>query len=185
MTVVSKRLRTTHSPAARLREWIARLPLPQQRLARAVRAAVRRRFPTANELAYDYKTSVVLSYSPTRRGIDGIVAIAARPDGVFLYLSQGPKLPDPHRLLRGSGKATRFVALASARQLAHPHVKALLTTAAKLAPTPLPAKGKGELVDMSAARTKRAKPKRSKAKAKPAPARRATGRAKPATARAR
>ena len=141
--------RTPPSPAAQLRAWLARLPLPQQRLGRAVRAAVRRLFPTANELAYDYKTSVVLSYSPTRRGIDAVVAIAARPDGVCLYFGQGPKLPDPQRLLRGSGKATRFLPLASARQLAEPHVKALLAAAAQFAPTPLPASGKGLLIDMS------------------------------------
>lgn len=178
--------------AAQLRALVARLPLPQQRLLRAARTAIRRRFPTANELVYDYGRVVVLSYSPTARGIDAVVALAGRPDGVALYLNQGPALPDPHGLLRGSGKATRYLPIANGKQLAHPHVRALLTAAAQHARVRLPATGVGQMRVVATAAGKaagRAKPKRTKAKAPappvPAPARRAAARAKPATARAR
>jgi hypothetical protein len=169
--------RNASTPAAQLRGLVARLPLPQQRLLRAVRTALRRRFPTANELVYDYGRFVVLSYSPTARGIDAVVALAGRPDGVVLYLNQGPALPDPHGLLCGSGKATR-------------HLRALLTAAAQQAPVRLPATGKGRLLVVAtaaaaAATAGRAETKRTKATAPPAPARRAAARAKRATARAR
>jgi hypothetical protein len=180
--------RNTSTPAAQLRGLVARLPLPQQRLLRAVRTALRRRFPTANELVYDYGRFVVLSYSPTARGIDGVVALAGRPDGVVLYLNQGPALPDPHGLLRGSGKATRHLPIVAGRQLSHPHVRALLTAAAQQAPVRLPATGKGRLLVVAtaaAAAAGRAKTKRTQATAPPAPARRAAARAKQATARAR
>lgn len=186
--------RRPSSPAAQLRALVARLPLPQQRLLRAARAAMRRRFPTANELVYDYGRFVVLSYSPTARGIDAVVALAGRPDGVLLYLNQGPALPDPHGLLRGSGKATRDLPVASGKQLAQPSVRALLTAAAQQARVRLPAAGAGQMLVVATAAAKakakakpaeRGQPKRSKAKAKPAPAQRATGRGKPATARAR
>lgn len=178
------------TPAAQLRALVARLPLPQQRLLRAARTAIRRRFPTANELVYDYGRFVVLSYSPTARGIDAVVALAGRPDGVALYLNQGPALPDPHGLLRGSGKATRYLPIANGKQLAHPHVRALLTAAAQQARARLPATGVGQMLVVATAAAKaagRAKPQRSNAKAPspPAPARRAAARAKPATARAR
>jgi hypothetical protein len=180
--------RNTSTPAAQLRGLVARLPLPQQRLLRAVRTALRRRFPTANELVYDYGRFVVLSYSPTARGIDAVVALAGRPDGVVLYLNQGPALPDPHGLLRGSGKATRHLPIVAGRQLSHPHVRALLTAAAQQAPVRLPATGKGRLLVVAtaaAAAAGRAKTKRTQATAPPAPARRAAARAKQATARAR
>jgi len=79
-----------------------------------------------NELAYDYPDSVVIGYSPTDRGIEAIVAISARADGVFLYLSHGPQLPDPKKLLQGSGKKTRFIRVDAAGQLGHPDVEALI-----------------------------------------------------------
>src|SRR3954467_2968179 len=105
------------TPEAQLRSYIDRLDPKNQKLIRSVRAAVRKRFPTANELAYDYSRSFVIGYSPTERGIDSIVAIAARATGVSLYFSQGPQLPDPKRMLLGSGKQTRFVHVEAASQL--------------------------------------------------------------------
>jgi hypothetical protein len=133
-----------------------------QKLARSVRAALRKRFPTANELAYDYKTFVVIAYSPTDRGIDGIVSIAARPDGVRLYLMNGPQLPDPKRLLLGTGKQTRFVRLESASQLAHPDVKALIGAAIDRAEISLPTKGRGRLIIRSTGANQRPRRKSTK-----------------------
>ncbi len=146
------------SPEAELRSFIKRFdPKEQkeQKLFRAVRAAVRKRLPTVNELAYDYPSSVVIGYSPTNRGIEAIVAIAARADGVFLYLSQGPKLPDPKKLLQGSGKQTRFIRIDAASQLGHPDVEALIAAAIEHATVPLPSEGKGKLIVQSSASKRR------------------------------
>src|SRR5262249_615308 len=134
------------TPEAQLRAYIDRFDPKDQKLFRSVRAAVRKRFPTANELAYDYSNSVVISYSPTDRGIDGIVSIAARTDGLRLYFMHGPQLPDPKRLLLGSGKQTGFVWVEAASQLAHPDVEALMAAAIDRATVPLPSKGKGSLI---------------------------------------
>jgi hypothetical protein len=68
----------TRTPEAQLRSYINRFDPKDQKLIRSVRAAVRKRFPTANELVYDYSSHVVISYSPTEQAIDAIVAIAAR-----------------------------------------------------------------------------------------------------------
>ena len=103
-------------------------------------------FPTANELAYDYSHALVIGYSPADRGIDSIVAIRACATGVSLYFSQGPQLPDPKRLLRGSGKQTRFIQVEAASQLAHPDVEALIAATIDQARVPLPANGKGNLI---------------------------------------
>ncbi len=143
------------SPEAELRSFIDRFDPQEQKLFRSVRAAVRKRFPTLNELAYDYPDSVVISYTPTNRGIEAIVAIAARADGVFLYLSHGPQLPDPKKLLQGSAKLTRFIRIDAAGQLGHPDVEALIVAAIDHATLPVPSEGKGQLTIQSSVSKRR------------------------------
>lgn len=150
------------TPAAQLQSYIDRLDPKIQKLLQAVRTALRKRFPTANELAYDYITFVVISYSPSDRGIEGIVAVSARPTGVFLYFNQGTQLPDPNKILQGSGKQTRFIQLETASRLTHPEVEALMTATIEQAKIPFPAEGKGNLIIKSDASKK--KPRRSAAK---------------------
>src|SRR6188474_778961 len=120
---------TKRTPEAQLRASIDKLDPKIQKLFRSVRAVVRKRFPTANELAYDYSHALVIGYSPADRGIDSVVAIRGCATGVFLYFNQGPQLPDPRQLLQGSGKQTRFIQLEAASQLAHPDVEALIAAA--------------------------------------------------------
>lgn len=134
------------APEAVLQSYIDRLDPKVQELARSVRAAIRKRLPKANELAYDYKTFVVLSYSPTDRGIDGVLSIAARPDGVRLYLTRAPQLPDPKKLLQGKGKQARFLPVEEVGRSADPDVEALIDAAIEQAEIPLPSKGRGRLI---------------------------------------
>ena len=122
------------------------MTVKSEKLMSAVRAALRKRFPTANELTYDYGHSFVISYSPTENGIDGIVALSARAGGVFLYFNQGPKLSDPEKILQGSGKQTRFIPLETARRLEDPDVKAFIAATVKHAKIPFPSKGKGSVI---------------------------------------
>ena len=134
------------TPEAHLRSFIGRFDSKTQKLIRAVRAALRKRFPTANELVYDYGFSLVIAYSPSEQGIEGIVSISARAEGVSLYFTNGPKLPDPKKLLMGSSKMVRFIPVASASRLKHPDVEALIAGAIKLSRVRLPSKGGGKLV---------------------------------------
>jgi hypothetical protein len=134
------------TPETQLRSLIEKFDPKDQKLIRSVRSAVRKRLPTANELLYDYESFFVITYSPTEQPTDGIASIAARPDGVRLYLTQGPQLPDPKRLLMGSGKQVRFIRVEAAKELAHPDVEALIAAAIDQAAVPLAAKGRGRLV---------------------------------------
>ena len=143
------------TPEAQLRSFIDRFDPKDQKLIRSVRAAVRKRFPTANELAYDYNNSIVIGYSPTDRGIDGSVAISARATGVALSFNQGPQLRDPKKLLLGSGTQTRFVRVDAAGQLAPPDVETMMAAAIDQARVPLPAKGRGRLIIRGAAAKQR------------------------------
>ena len=150
------------TPEATLQSSIEKLDPKHQKLFRSLRTALRKRFPTANELAYDYGHAVVIGYAPAEHGIDAVVAIRGSATGVSLYFNQGPRLPDPKRLLRGSGKLTRFIEMDAVSQLADPDVDALIAAAISHATVPLPSKGKGILVIKSDGAKKSARKKSSK-----------------------
>lgn len=143
------------TPEALLRGIIAKFDAETQKLIRAVRAALKKRVPTANELVYDYGRTLVLAYTPTEHGIDGVLSLGAGAGGVKLYFGKGPKLPDPKKLLQGSAKQVRFIEIESARQLKDPDVEALIAAALAMAKVPLPAKGRGQVIDRSVAQQKR------------------------------
>jgi hypothetical protein len=125
-----------------------------------VRKALRKRFPTANELAYDNYNFFVIGYGPTERPSDCIVSMAAGASGVGLCFLHGAKLRDPHKILLGSGNQTRFIRLESADVLARPEVEALLAAAIAQSKTPLPANGRGTLIIRSVSTKQR--PRRRK-----------------------
>jgi hypothetical protein len=129
-------------------------------LIKSVRKALRRRFPTANELVYDNYNFFVIGYGSTQRPSDCILSIAAAANGVGLCFLHGAKLPDPQKILQGSGKQTRFLRLPSADVLVRPEVETLLAAAASQARTPFPAKGRPQLIirSISAKQRPRRKP---------------------------
>jgi len=133
-----------------------------QRLIRAVRNALRKRFPTANELVYDNYNFFVIGYSPTERPSDAIISMAARANGVGLCFIHGAKLPDPNKVLLGSGNQTRFIRIDSPQVLERPEVQALVAAAIAQARAPLPVAGRGTLIirSVSAKQRPRRKPPR-------------------------
>src|SRR5262245_11932604 len=142
--------------------FIDKFAVTDQRLIRGVRTAMRRRLPTANELVWDNYNFFVIGYSPTERPADSLLSIAARANGVGLCFIYGADLPDPKRLLLGSGRQTRFIRLESAGRLSHPDIEALIAGAIARARTPLPASGRGKLVIRSVSAKQR--PRRRPAK---------------------
>jgi hypothetical protein len=147
---------------AQLKAFVAKFDPKDQRLIRAVRKAVRKRFPSAHELVYDNYNFFVIAYSPTERPSDAIVSIAARAGSVGFCFLRGAGLPDPKKLLLGAGNQTRFIRLESASVLARPEVEALVAAAITRAKTPLPSTGRGKLVirSVSAKQRPRRKPAR-------------------------
>jgi hypothetical protein len=121
--------RRSSSAELRLRSFIAKFSRADQRLIRAVRAALRKRLPSANELVYDNYNFLVIGYSPTERPSDAILSIAARANGVGLCFIYGATLPDPRRVLLGSGRQTRFIRLDGPGTLDRPEVSALIRAA--------------------------------------------------------
>jgi hypothetical protein len=146
----------------KLTSFINKFDPKHRRLIRSVRRELRKRFPTANELAYDNYNFFVIGYGPTERPSDCIVSIAAAASGVGLCFIHGASLPDPNRILLGEGEQTRFIRLESANRLQQAEVKALLAAAVARSKTALPASGSGKLIirSVSAKQRPRRKPRR-------------------------
>jgi hypothetical protein len=148
------------SAASQLRAFIAKFDASDQRRIRAVRAAMRRRLPTANELVWDNYNFFVIGYSPTERPTDSVFSIAARADSIGLCFIHGAGLPDPKRLLQGSGSQTRFIRMESAGTLSDPDVEQLMAAAISRAKTPLASSGRGKLIVRSVSAKQRPRQKR-------------------------
>jgi hypothetical protein len=105
-------------------------------LAGAIRAEMRKLYPTALELVYDNYNALAIGYGPTERSSEAIFSIALFPRWVSLFFLQGAGLPDPGKILRGSGKVAKHVVLPSPDTLRIPAIQALMheaTTRAKVA----------------------------------------------------
>ena len=105
-------------------------------LIKAVRAKLRRRLPHAIELVYDNYNFFVIGFSPTERPSDAIFSIAAQASGVALCFLHGAKLPDPQKLLRGSGNQVRSLRLPDAATLDRPEIQSLIAAAIDQSPVP-------------------------------------------------
>jgi hypothetical protein len=134
------------SPEAQVRGFIAKFDPAHQALIRATRRWLRRRLPTAQELVYDNYNFFVIGYSPTARPSDAVLSIAASANGVGICFIRGKELPDPERLLRGSGNQTRSIHLDSSSTLSQPAVSRLIDQAVTRSRTPFPRSGEGALV---------------------------------------
>jgi hypothetical protein len=143
-----------------LASFINKFDSKHRSLIRSVRKELRKRFPTANELAYDNYNFFVIGYGPTERPSDCIVSIAAAASGVGLCFIHGASLPDPNRILLGEGNQTRFIRLESASRLNRPEVKALLAAAVDRSKTPLPPTGQGKLIIRSVSTKQRSRRKK-------------------------
>jgi hypothetical protein len=106
--------------------------------------------PTAYEVVYDYLDFFVISYSPSERGYEGVLGIRASANEVRLYFNRGKELPDPEKLLMGSGKQTRWILLEGASTLARPAVVRLIEEAIALNRVPFAGTGRGPVVIRSA-----------------------------------
>ena len=134
------------SPAQQIAGFIAKFNPAVAKLIRSARLALRKRFPTANELVYDNYNFLVFGFCSTERPSDCIVSLAANAKGIGLAFYHGATLPDPDKLLLGSGNQNRFIRLESAATLAKPQVEALLRAAVAQAKTPLPTAGRGRTI---------------------------------------
>jgi len=153
---------------AELARCIDKFTPEMARAIRTVRAALRKRVPTANELVYDNYNFFVIGYSSTLRPSDTFFSLVADAHGVRLALYYGSSLPDPKGILLGSGNQNRFIHLECARDLAKPEVEAVIRAAIAHGKAPLAKAGRGTLVIRSVS----AKQRPRRVAQKPAPRKR-------------
>lgn len=135
------------SAEAELRRLIAKFAPAHLRLIAAMRRSLRKRLPTAHEVVYEYHNlgAVVISFSPSERGYEGVFSIRADADGVKLYLSRGKELSDPEKLLQGSAQ-TRWIDMEGASTFARPAVVSLIEEAIARNRVPFATAGRGSVV---------------------------------------
>jgi hypothetical protein len=137
---------TGESAAKQLDGFIARYSPEVGALARAALAKMGARLPGAARLVYDNYNALVIGFGPTERASDAIFSIALYPRWVSLFFLQAAGLPDPDRLLQGSGKVARHIVLEDADDLDRPVVQRLIALALDGARVPLDGTGEGRLV---------------------------------------
>jgi hypothetical protein len=140
---------------AEIRALVAMHAPAHPRLVDSTRKWLQARLPTAHEIVYEYRDCFVISYAPNEHGYEGVFALRASLKGVSLYLNQGKGLPDPAKLLKGTGKQVRFIDLDSASTLARPEVACLIDAALGRNPMPYPSAGRGSVIIRSTAAKQR------------------------------
>ncbi|MEO8587903.1 MAG: DUF1801 domain-containing protein [Flavobacteriales bacterium] len=115
--------------------------------ARTARRMMQARFPHAIEMVYDNYNALVIGYCPTERPSEAIFSLAMLPKYISLcFLHNAGKLPDPHKLLQGTGNTARHIKLKAPADLDLPAVNALIKEAEKSAVMPFDKTMKGVLV---------------------------------------
>ncbi len=150
----------TPEPERQLEKFIAKFTPRMGRLIRAARAKMRAFLPQALELVYDNYNFFVIGYGPSEKAGEAIFSLAAQAKGLSLCFLQGAKLPDPHKLLRGSGNVVRSIRLESAAVLDEPKVRRLMDSALQRAKSSIPPDGGHRLIIKSISAKQR--PRRSR-----------------------
>jgi hypothetical protein len=152
------------SPAAQLDSFIARFSPEMAAQAHAALKKMRGRLPGAVEMVYDNYYALVIGFCPVERASEVILSIAVYPRWINLNFMVGDRLPDPEKLLQGSGKLNRHLRLEGPETLDKPAVKALIKAAIENASRPLNRKQAGRIVIASICSKQR--PRRVPAKSK-------------------
>src|SRR5438445_4772854 len=84
-------------PEEQLRSFIEKFAPPHQAIIHAARKKLRKRFPTATELAYDNYNFFVIGFGPNERPSDCIVTIAAAATASACASSEAPAFPTQRR----------------------------------------------------------------------------------------
>lgn len=105
-------------------------------LGKALRKRLRERLPGLIELVYVYENqnALIISYSPTEAGAQGVGGVAVYPKKVSVFLAGGPDLAksDPQKLLQGSGKSARHIAMTSIADFDRPEIETLIAAAVRI-----------------------------------------------------
>jgi len=116
------------------------------REGRACLKILRARLPGAVQLVYDNYNGLVIGFGPSERASEAVFSLVLFPRYPILCFLQGARVPDPEKLLRGSGKIVRHIRLNGAPDLNRADIRELMAAAVECARVPFDATAKGKLV---------------------------------------
>jgi hypothetical protein len=87
--------------------------------------------------------------------------LSRHPRWILLFFLQGAGLPEPHGLLKGTGKVVRSIRLESAQDLDKPAIRELITVALEKAKIPIDPGARGNLILKSISHKQRSAPRPS------------------------
>ena len=135
------------TPQAQLESFLKKFTPGVAADARAALKRMRALVPGAVELVYDNYNALAIGFAPSERASEAVMSIAVFPRWVTLcFLQNGPKLPDPNRLLKGSGSRVRSIPLKSAADLDAPPIRVLIAEALDRATVPIDASARRRLI---------------------------------------
>ena len=117
------------SPPKELLKFLKPYDRAVRELALSVRELVLAELAPCYENIYDAYSAVAIGYGPTDRLKDGICHVAVYSKYVNLGFNRGTELDDPLRLLNGTGKRIRHIAITTPADLSHPEIRELLRRA--------------------------------------------------------
>lgn len=143
------------TPASRLAGFLGKYEPAVAAFTKGALALLRRRLPGAFELIYDNYNALVIGFSPTATSSAAVFSIAVYPRWVNLFFAQGARLPDPKKVLQGSGNQVRHIVLSSPDDICAPDVEALIRAALKRAGDPFDPARRRRLIVKSVASKQR------------------------------
>lgn len=136
----------SRTPAQQLGSFLAKFEPRVAASARAALARLRKRLPGAIELVYDNYNALAIGFGPSDKASEAIFSIAVYPRWVSLFFLQGARLPDPDKVLQGSGTRVRHIVLTEPLVLEKPAIKRLISLALASAKKPLDPKQRRRLI---------------------------------------
>jgi hypothetical protein len=115
------------SPTRTVKELLAPYPRDVQALARAARALMMEVLPGVNETVDSTGPYITYAYKPGYKDVISYITVSKQ--GVKLGVARGTSLPDPKKLLQGSGKANRHVVIKTPDDLETPGLRPLVRAA--------------------------------------------------------
>ena len=145
---------------AQLAGYLAKYDPTMVKLGKALRGRLRARLPGLFEVVYVYENqnALVIAYSPTENGYDGLCSIALYPRNAKLFFAQGARLSkaDPNKLLQGRA-TVRHVVLNTVADFDRAEIEVLMAAALKVAKLRLDPGAKGSVIIRAEAQKQRAR----------------------------
>jgi hypothetical protein len=113
----------------RIEEFLAKYTPQLIAAGKDARKKMRERIPGGTEFVYDNYNALVFGFGPTDRPSDAVLSLALMPRWVTLCFLKGAQLPDPKKLLRGSGNIVRNIRLDPVERFDDPDVRDLIAHA--------------------------------------------------------